>query len=232
MLCTVALLGFAPRVEATCLAVCPYGSFPYPQYGCAGGGGFLVTSWLVQLFEDDITVHPYPIGMIPILTGTVDCDNSTFSATSSGSGDCTALYTLTGSITSPSQWTGTFSVQYKGGPPCLDCIDQIFEVSGSCVTDAPTPGNAVLGSIVASPNPAQASTTLRFDSTGDAAITLEVFDVTGRLLRTLVDHVVLPRGVHEMPWSAEPGSSTASTVHFARLTAGEHVEIIKFVVLH
>jgi hypothetical protein len=47
----------------------------------------------------------------------------------------------------------------------------------------------------------------------------------------MIDQVVLARGFHEATWSAALERSTASTVHFARLTAGAHVEITRFVIV-
>jgi hypothetical protein len=142
------------------------------------------------------------------------------------------VYTLNGVLDSPSQWTGTFKVEYLGGPPCVDCMNQTFSVSGGCSpTEVPKGTSPVSGWITASPNPAHGATSLRFYSTGENATTLEVFDVTGRHLRTLVDQVLLPRGFHETPWSAALEKSTASTVHFARLTAGAHIEITRFVIV-
>jgi hypothetical protein len=222
-----------PAAQGACLLTCPYASQPYPNYGCSGAGGFLITSWSVQdLGGGAISIHPNPNGIVPNLTGTMDCDGSTFTASSTSPGPCTAVYTLNGILSSSTQWTGTFKVQYLGGAPCAECIDQTFVVSGSCTpSNAPQGTFPVSGWITANPNPAQGSTLLRFYSPGDAALTLEVFDVTGRHLQTLVDQVVLPRGIHEMHWSSAMGVPTASAVHFARLTAGENVEITRFVLL-
>ncbi|HET9886019.1 MAG TPA: T9SS type A sorting domain-containing protein [bacterium] len=231
-LCTAAL--FIPNVPAAngaCLLTCPYASQPYPNYGCAAGG-FLITSWSVQdLGGGAISIHPNPNGIVPNLIGTMDCDAGTFSTTSSSPGGCTIQYSLNGVLTSATQWTGTFKVQYLGGVSCADCLNQTFGVSGSCTPSGVTGALPVSGWITASPNPAQGSTSLRFYSPGEDVVTLEIFDVTGRHLQTLVDHVVLPPGIHEVPWSATLGA-TASAVHFARLTAGENVEITRFVLVH
>jgi len=223
----------APTARGDCPLICPFASQPYAIYGCSAGGGILVTSWSFQdLGGGGLSIHPNPTGQIPDLVGTMDCDTSTFQATSSSPGACTIVYTLGGIIDSPSHWTGTFTVQYIGDPPCLECENQTIPVQGSCspsdVSDEMIPGSAW---ITASPNPAHGSTSLRFYSPGDAALTLEIFDVTGRHLRTLIDGVVLPRGVHESPWSAALAPSTTSAVHFARLIVGDHAEITRFVII-
>jgi len=229
---TSLLSGIASAARAECLLTCPYASQPYVIYGCSAGG-ILITSWSFQdLGGGLISVHPNPNGLVPTLTGTMDCDGATFEASATVTGACTEVYTLTGVINSPSQWVGTFNVQYIGGGNCLDCFDQTFPVQGSC-SPSDIPDEMILDSrwITASPNPSHGSTSLQFYSPGDVEISLQVFDVTGRKLSTLIDRVVLPRGMHETPWSQPLSSTTASAVHFARLIAGDHAEITRFVVV-
>ena len=234
-LCTVSLLiGIAPAARSECLLVGSYGSFPYPNYGCSAIGGFLITSWFFQdLGEGELSVYPYPNDMVPTLAGTMDCAGLSFEVSASVPGPCTVLYSLSGTIESASQWSGIFTVQYLGGPPCLDCVNQTIPVQGSFTGAIDAPDEMILDSrwIAASPNPSQGSTSIQFYAPGDVELTLEVFDVTGRHLRTLIDGVVMARGIHETPWSAAFGSQAASAVHFARLTAGAHVEITRFVVV-
>ncbi|HEX7069415.1 MAG TPA: T9SS type A sorting domain-containing protein, partial [Rhodothermales bacterium] len=60
-----------------------------------------------------------------------------------------------------------------------------------------------------------------------AHVTLSVFDVTGRLVDTLVDGWQ-PDGSRVVDWSA---SALPSGVYFARLTAGNQVQNIRMVLL-
>jgi flagellar hook assembly protein FlgD len=61
---------------------------------------------------------------------------------------------------------------------------------------------------------------------------LRVYDVSGRLIRSLVDGR-LPAGMHEVMWNGrdENGAMAASGVYFYRLSAGEIVQTRKMVLL-
>jgi hypothetical protein len=71
------------------------------------------------------------------------------------------------------------------------------------------------------PNPFNPSTTLRFDLPVGGRVRLGVYDVAGRLLRTLLD-VDLPAGSHEAVWDGRDaaGRGMGSGAYFARLVAG------------
>lgn len=83
------------------------------------------------------------------------------------------------------------------------------------------------------PNPFNPSTTIRFDLPAQARTTLRIYDVSGRLVRTLVDEV-LSRGTrHEAVWDGrtDGGREAPSGVYFYRLTAGSVTETRKMVLL-
>ena len=65
------------------------------------------------------------------------------------------------------------------------------------------------------PNPFNPSTAISFQLSADSFVTLEVFDVLGRKVATLVDAMQSP-GVHIVKWD---GSALASGVYFYRLRA-------------
>ncbi len=67
------------------------------------------------------------------------------------------------------------------------------------------------------PNPFNPTTTIRFSLPEVSDVELEIFNVLGQCVRTLIDER-LPEGVHEVTWST---SGVASGVYFYRLTAGE-----------
>jgi hypothetical protein len=71
------------------------------------------------------------------------------------------------------------------------------------------------------PNPFRAGGTLGFSVTGDAPVTLAVYDVSGSLVRTLADGAVGP-GTHRRAWDGtdNTGRPVASGVYFARLRVG------------
>ncbi|MBK9777878.1 MAG: T9SS type A sorting domain-containing protein [bacterium] len=72
------------------------------------------------------------------------------------------------------------------------------------------------------PNPFNPSTTIRFDLAGGGTVDLRVFDVRGRLVRTLATGAVYVQGRHEVVWDGrdERGQAVASGVYVVELTAG------------
>jgi subtilisin family serine protease len=70
------------------------------------------------------------------------------------------------------------------------------------------------------PNPFNPATALRFSLPGESAVSLCIYDVSGRLVRTLVDRR-LPAGTHSERWngSDDTGRAVASGIYFARLQA-------------
>ncbi len=82
------------------------------------------------------------------------------------------------------------------------------------------------------PNPFNPKTTLPFSLAAPAAVRLAIYDVTGRLQRTLVDGL-LPAGEHWVNWDGrdEAGSELASGVYFSRFEAGAVSEVRKLLLL-
>jgi hypothetical protein len=72
------------------------------------------------------------------------------------------------------------------------------------------------------PNPFNPSCTMRYDLPEGATVSLRVFDVSGTLVRTLVEGWRGP-GVHNETWDgrADDGSSLASGIYFYSIKAGE-----------
>jgi len=77
------------------------------------------------------------------------------------------------------------------------------------------------------PEPFNPVTELRFDLPVAADIRLEVFNVLGQTVATLVDER-LEAGAHSLVWDA---SGQASGVYLYRLSAGEFVETKKMLLL-
>lgn len=77
------------------------------------------------------------------------------------------------------------------------------------------------------PNPFNPLTTIRFDLPGGGPVRLSVYDVAGRLIRTLVD-TVLPAGNHQAVWDGRDGAGrgVGSGSYLARLEAGGVVETV------
>ena len=78
------------------------------------------------------------------------------------------------------------------------------------------------------PNPFNPSTTIDLDIPTTSHVRLEVFDIRGKRVGTLMDRI-MERGRHPVTFSAlsTDGSSLPSGTYFARMTAGDVVETIK-----
>jgi hypothetical protein len=74
--------------------------------------------------------------------------------------------------------------------------DQMTGIGGS----QGLPASTVL--YPASPNPFDASTTLRFDLARSGHTRLDVFDLSGRLVRTMLDSA-LPAGAHSVEFASD-----------------------------
>ncbi|MGD9548539.1 MAG: FlgD immunoglobulin-like domain containing protein [Candidatus Krumholzibacteriia bacterium] len=76
------------------------------------------------------------------------------------------------------------------------------------------------------PNPFNPTTTVAFELPTQEAVSLHVFDLQGRLVRTLLRSEVVPQGRHEAKWDGRDasGRQAASGTYFFRLEAGGQIE--------
>jgi hypothetical protein len=95
---------------------------------------------------------------------------------------------------------------------------------------SPTPEAVYLAQNV--PNPFNPTTVISYGLASGGAVSLRVYDVSGALVRVLVDGA-LPAGHHEAAWDSRDGTGevVASGVYFYRLEAGDFVETRKMVLL-
>ena len=122
------------------------------------------------------------------------------------------------------------------GPPGLARITS-SETSG-CLYPSGTPGGSHIPVSRAElrqnvPNPFNPQTTIAFDLPTPASVSLRVFDVSGRLVRVLLDGDVFPDGRHEAIWNGrdETGHRMASGTYFYRLEAGPYSETKRMVLM-
>jgi hypothetical protein len=82
------------------------------------------------------------------------------------------------------------------------------------------------------PNPFNPSTRISFELGAPCRATLAVYDVSGKLVRTLLDETLAP-GVHSIEWDgrAERGKAASSGMYFYKLRAGSFTETRKMVLL-
>jgi len=77
------------------------------------------------------------------------------------------------------------------------------------------------------PNPFNAETTVEFQLASESKVTLELFDILGRRVATLVDETK-SAGRHSFIWDA---SGQTSGIYFCRLTAGNYSETMRMTFL-
>jgi len=70
------------------------------------------------------------------------------------------------------------------------------------------------------PNPFNAKTTISFELKENSPVTIDVYDITGAKVTTLIDNV-LTAGNHDITWDA---ADVASGVYYYKLTAGDATE--------
>ncbi len=82
------------------------------------------------------------------------------------------------------------------------------------------------------PNPFNPNTTINYQIPVGCHVRLKIFDVTGRLVRTLVDEPK-ERGIHEAIWNGRDnaGRQVASGVYFYRMEAANYIETKRMVLL-
>jgi hypothetical protein len=83
------------------------------------------------------------------------------------------------------------------------------------VVDEPVPTKFAL--YPAYPNPFNPSTTIRFDLPAEGFITLSVYDITGKLVETLINKT-MPAGYHSHTWNPV---SLSSGLYIVQLKTGE-----------
>jgi len=88
----------------------------------------------------------------------------------------------------------------------------------------PLPRNLTLHGAI--PNPFNPATDIRFGLPAATRVSLRIYDVSGRLVRTLVDRD-LPAGTHSERWDGRTsqGQGAASGIYFIRLLANDETSI-------
>ncbi|MCK4547246.1 MAG: T9SS type A sorting domain-containing protein [Candidatus Eisenbacteria sp.] len=82
------------------------------------------------------------------------------------------------------------------------------------------------------PNPFNPETQIRFSVRDRSHVSIKIYDVTGRVVRTLVDEAMQP-GPHQVHWDGanDHGQPVATGMYFCRMSAGEFTAVRKMVML-
>ncbi len=101
--------------------------------------------------------------------------------------------------------------------------------SVTAVRPAAAPQHAMLQA--AMPNPFQARTVLAYDLARQGRVELRIYDVSGRLVRSLVPGAVQAAGHHSVEWDGRDlaGGATVAGLYFGRLEAGGESNVRRLV---
>jgi flagellar hook assembly protein FlgD len=81
------------------------------------------------------------------------------------------------------------------------------------------------------PNPFQARTVLAYDLARSGAVELRIYDVSGRLVRSLVSGAVQEAGRHSVEWDGRnaAGAATGAGLYFGRIDVGGESDVRRVV---
>ena len=108
-----------------------------------------------------------------------------------------------------------------------------FSIDSAVAVEEEAPGIPDRWALVgATPNPFNPSTIVHFDVPRDAFVTVDVFDVAGRKIQTLLSEWVVA-GNHRVQWNGKNsrGQQVASGVYFCRLKAPEYTATAKMMLI-
>jgi len=124
-------------------------------------------------------------------------------------------------------WTATVTdVSISGGSYDSAANVETSDSIGNSCRVAPA-RLADRGGLHGHPNPFNPTTTISFRMDDPTSVTLKIYDAAGRVVDTLVDGEVLS-GPQSIVWN---GKGVPSGVYFARLVAGQDVQMQRLVLL-
>ena len=137
--------------------------------------------------------------------------------------------------------TVTFRVLASGDPGigvgeirARTARNALVELGSEVRTDSPTPSAVPVVTTLhgAAPNPFNPSTTLAYDMAVGGRVTLKIYSIDGRLVRTLVDEQALP-GRYSRVWQGrdDAGRTVASGAYVVRMVAPDRTETRRMMLL-
>jgi len=135
-----------------------------------------------------------------------------------------AVFNLTGA---PS---GAYDVVVFNPGGASSVLPGAFQISGGPTAAGDTPHKNAL--LAAYPNPFNPETTIRYELASNTHVSLRVYDVSGAVVRTLVNEDK-PAGSYSLTWNGrdDHNSPVSSGVYFYRITAGSFSDVRKMTLL-
>ena len=93
------------------------------------------------------------------------------------------------------------------------------------LVDPLLPSNFVMESVY--PNPFNSRTTIAYQLPEHTSVSIQVFDVRGRIIATLVDDMV-EAGHHQVSWN---GANIPTGIYFCKMTSSAYTETIKLLLV-
>jgi hypothetical protein len=121
---------------------------------------------------------------------------------------------------------------YSGAPDRVDLMENILNYFGLMVHAAGAEAASVTALGRACPNPFNPTTKVAYSTAERGRVGIRVYNLAGRLVRTLVDAPQEP-GEHDAVWdgTTDSGVRAASGVYFIRMEAGGFEAVDKLVLL-
>lgn len=126
--------------------------------------------------------------------------------------------------------TGVYDCVLTQGPiQEPSSLARLTVTGSSAVEDAPLDANLSLST--PAPSPFSSRTLVRFALPAETSISLDVLDVGGRRVRSLVSHENYSAGSHAIEWDgrSERGERSPSGIYFVRLQAGSEWRVQRVV---
>lgn len=188
-----------------------------------------------------VSVDPAPSGTEHLLAGGVSCDNGTLVLTGLPAGSYKAYADRPGFAT---QWFGGTSratatvFRLGAGAPgvlldfTLESLDGLTPPPGGGAggdTDAAAP----MTNLRNAPNPSKPQTTIMYRLNARAAVSLRIFDVNGRLVRTLFENSPQDTGEQNVPWDGkgDDGATVGAGMYFYQVQTAQKTATGKMVVV-
>lgn len=199
--------------------------------------------WIIECPPDTYvaagyTEWPQPSSWVPtnLLVARMDANGSI----PCPAADPPCLQDIETLVDSPEVWIDTSCCEYEIGMELIGIADTCVEVRDSVICKSPSVGIdgesysriPIIYGVRSVPNPYISETTIYYNLTVGCDVRLTIYDMTGRLVRTLVaGHI--EAGEHAVVWDGrdEEDRRLAQGIYFCRIQSGNQTEEHKVILM-